>query len=148
MIAGACACCAMSADLALAADPPATTAPKTLPIGKATDFPDVGFYDKFAKQKVLVARLDDRLVAMTNVCTHKGCALKIDPGIEPALKCPCHKAEFGAKGTPTAGQAKLALARYALTQGPDGTITADLTKSFPEAKWNEAESFIAMKRPE
>ena len=93
----------------------------------------------------MVARLDDRLVAMTTVCTHKGCSLKVNAEApEPALKCPCHKAEFSPQGTPTAGQAKSALARYAVSQGADGVITVDLTTSFIESKWDEKEAFIPL----
>lgn len=147
-VAGACACCALSPDAALAADK-AGPKPKSLAVGKLADYPKPGFYDKFAGQKLLIARLkddkEDRLVAISTICTHKGCSVKVKPGDEPALKCPCHKAEFSAYGTPTGGPAKTALDRYAITQGADGTLTVDMTKTFIESKWEEPTAFVPIK---
>lgn len=145
---GACAACVMAADLVEAADDkgaPAAKA-KSVEIGTLADYDKPGFYDKFIKQKVLVARLDDRLVAVSNVCTHKGCAVKVKPDDHTGLKCPCHKAEFSPEGTPTSGPAKTALARYAIKQGADGKITVDLTKQFIESKWDDADAFVAVKK--
>ena len=153
-VAGACACCAMSVDLAQADedDRPKRQAPAALPkslqIGKTADFAKAGFYDKFAKQKLMVANLGDKLVAMTTVCTHKGCSVKPNPANPEGLKCPCHKAEFDVKGMPTHGPAKTPLDRFALSQGADGVITVDMTKSFIESKWEDPASFIALKPAE
>lgn len=142
ILASACACCAMSGEVD-AADPPAAKA-KSVVLGKLADYTKPGFYDKFAKQKVLVARLDDRLVAMSNVCTHKSCSVRINADDKTLLKCPCHDAEYSAYGTPTDGPAKTALSRYAVKQSANGTITADLTKSFIESKWDDAAAFIPL----
>jgi Rieske Fe-S protein len=143
-VAGACACCALSPDTAQAAEK-AGPKPKSLPVGKLADYPKPGFYDKFAAQKLLIARLDDRLVAISTICTHKGCSVKKKPGEELALKCPCHKAEFSAYGTPTGGPAKTALDRYAITQGADGTLIVDMTKAFIESKWEDPAAFVPIK---
>ena len=143
-VAGACACCALSAGVAFAEAP---AKDKTLTLGRLSDYPQPGFYDKFNTKPnhVLVSRLDDRLVAMTAICTHKGCPVKVQADDHTALKCPCHKAEFSVEGTPTAGPAKTALVRYALTQAADGTITADLTRTFIESKWDDKASFVPLK---
>ena len=152
VIAGACACGAMCASQAEAQDKPkkpAGPAVKSLAIGKLSDFPKLGFYDKFAKpNKVMIARLDDRLVVLSAVCTHKGSTVRVKPGTEePTLRCPSHGAEFSPYGTPTAGPAKTALVRYAVSAAPDGTITADLTKTFIESKWEEDGAFLKAEKP-
>lgn len=157
-VAGACACCAMSVDLARAdeGDQPKpqgpsgapAALPKRLQIGKPADFAKPGFYDKFAKQKLMVANLGDKLVAMTTVCPHKGCSVKPNPANPQGLKCPCHKAEFNVKGVPTHGPAKSPLDRFALSQEADGVITVDMTKSFIESKWEDPAAFIALKPAE
>jgi Rieske Fe-S protein len=118
-----------------------TPMPTSLVIGKLSDFPEESFYDTFAKSKVYVRRLDDRLVVMSAICTHKGCALKQD---EPdRLRCPCHRSSFNPQGTPTTdGPAKVALARYALKQADDGTITVDLTQSYSEKEWDKPGAMI------
>ncbi|HEY6378902.1 MAG TPA: Rieske (2Fe-2S) protein [Candidatus Dormibacteraeota bacterium] len=48
---------------------------------------------------VLVARADGGVDALSAVCTHLGCLLKVDaPGRR--LACPCHAATFALDGTP------------------------------------------------
>ena len=82
----------------------------------------------------------------TAICTHKGCAVKIDTADAAALQCPCHHAEFSDQGTVTKGPARASLVRYALTQAADGTITADLTQHFEERKWDDPAAFVAIKK--
>ena len=139
-VAAVCACGGM----ALGQDDEDTAPPKTISIGTLADYPDAAFYDKFRDQKIFVRRLDDRLVAMSAICTHKRCVLKIkDPA---TLRCPCHKSFFSAEGSPTEGPAKKSLNRYALTQNEAGEITVDTTQSFEEKEWEEPKSFIAIKK--
>ena len=149
VIAGACACGAMCAGEAVAQDKPAKPVAKSLALGKLTDYPKIGFYDKFAKpNKVMIARLDDRLVAMSAACTHKNSTVRIKADAdEPTLRCPSHGAEYSPNGTVTKGPAKASLVRYALSTAADGTITADLTKTFAEAKWDEADAFVKAEKP-
>jgi len=148
-VAAACACCLAETSPLLADDDerrPTGPAPKSVQIGKLDDFPKAGFYDTFRKQRVMVSKLDDRLVVMSAICTHKGCLVKIDQAQADQLQCPCHKAEFSDQGTATKGPAKVSLVRYAVKQGTDGTITADLTKSFEERHWDDAAAFIPLKK--
>ena len=117
---------------------------KSIAIGKLSDYPKAGFYDKYRPQKVMVSKLDDRLVVMSAICTHKGCTVKVQPADSAELFCPCHKALFSDQGTATKGPAKASLVRYAVSQAADGTITADLTKSFAERQWDDAAAFIPL----
>ena len=118
--------------------------PKTLAIGKVSDYSDAKFYDAHRADKVMIRRLDDRLVAMSAICTHKRCVVKIKD--ESSLRCPCHKGTFSEQGTPISGPPKAALPRYALTQAADGTITVDTTRSFGEKEWDQPEAFVAIKK--
>ena len=159
VIAGAtaCACCLTQSDAARADGPrrhhddddddkrgPKGPTAKSLVIGTLTDYPKPGFYDKFRSQKVMVSRLDDRLVAMSAICTHKGCTVKVDPKETTQLLCPCHHAEYSDQGTPIKGPAKISLVRYGLTQAADGQITADLTKTFAERQWDDPAAMIPL----
>ena len=119
--------------------------PKSLAIGKLSDYPKPGFYDTFRQKRVMVSKLDDRLVVMSAVCTHKGCLVKIKADDPAELKCPCHGAVFTDQGTVDSGPAKSSLVRYALKQNADGAITADLTQSFDEKDWDNAGAFIPVK---
>jgi Rieske Fe-S protein len=140
LAAAACACaCAGGAD----EKPDNKPMPKSLAIGKLADFDKEGFYD-FRDSKVMVSRLEDRLVVMSAVCTHKRCMLKIEED-KKSLKCNCHKSFFSEQGTVTGGPAKSSLVRYAVSQKEDGTITADLTQSFSEKQWEDAKSFVPVK---
>jgi Rieske Fe-S protein len=132
------------------ADEKAEKAPPTaLALGKLDAYEKPGFYDTFTKSdKIYVRRLDDRLVVMSAKCTHKGCVVKKGNEEEgDVLRCPCHKSNFDAYGTPTGGPAKTSLPRYAVTRDADGTITADLTKSFEEKEWDDPAAMVAIKKP-
>lgn len=153
----ACACCMVTPETARADDGPPPRhhddderskgpAATSLPIGKLADYEKPGFSDKFRAQKVMVSKLDDRLVVMSALCTHKGCVVKVEANDPTALQCPCHKAEFSDQGTVTKGPARSSLVRYAVSAAADGTITADLTKSFEEQQWEDPASFIAIKK--
>lgn len=114
---------------------------KQFPIGKLTDFPDVAIYDKYLRSnRVLISRLDDRLVAMSAVCTHKNKLVQLNSKTE--IKCAAHGSLFSEQGTATKGPARVSLPRYAISQAADGTITVDTTKSFEEKKWDDAAALI------
>ncbi len=127
--------------------------PKEINIGKLADYPKPGFYDKHVTSQIMIANVDNQLVAMSARCTHKGCILKVKPNPEDPehknaqplmLKCPCHKAEFAEHGQVSTGQAKRSLDRYALKAGTDGNIIVDTTKVFPEKEWEKEGAFITI----
>ena len=136
-----CAC----GSLAIAAeDDKKPKRPEKLVIGKLADYADVKFYDAFAKQKLMVRRLPDRLIAMSATCTHKGCTVRIDKTDADALRCPCHKGMFSEQGTPTDGPPKFSLVRFAISADASGEITIDTTRSFEERQWDDPAAFIAL----
>jgi nitrite reductase/ring-hydroxylating ferredoxin subunit len=53
--------------------------------------------------EVFVVNHGDRMQAVSAMCTHMPCTLKLNSGAQQ-LDCPCHGAWFGLDGTPVAGQ--------------------------------------------
>jgi len=64
------------------------------------------------------------LYAMSNICTHEGCAMEVSgsSGAE-GLICNCHGSTFDANGGVTRGPARAALAHYKVDVASDGAIT-------------------------
>lgn len=143
----ACACCALGAEDSKESSSDTkksekTPPPKQFSIGKLSEYPQPGFYDNYRTNRVMISRLEDRLVVMSAICTHKSCVLRKQD--EKVLRCPCHKSFFSEYGTPTEGQAKIALPRYAVTLAEDGTIQVDTTQSFGEREWDNPKAFISL----
>jgi len=51
----------------------------------------------------------DGIVALSSVCTHRGCELRPFPD---SLRCPCHGSEFDELGDVIQGPARFSLRRY------------------------------------
>jgi nitrite reductase/ring-hydroxylating ferredoxin subunit len=138
MAAAVCACCG-SIDLASAQ----TTKSTTIDVGPLSDYTKDGVTDTFVgPAKILVIRNDGQLFACSAVCTHKGKPLSLKAG---EIICKAHGSEFSHYGTVTKGPARDSLARYAISV-KDGRVIVDTSKSFREAKWSDAASFIDVKR--
>jgi len=84
--------------------------------------------DKSAKlmdgKPILISRDGKNIYALSNKCTHKGCALKPKAG-ETVMTCQCHRAEFDWEGAVVKAPAKQPLPRYALRLNKDGVIEVD-----------------------
>jgi Rieske Fe-S protein len=142
----ACACGALGADGGEKEKGDPAARPKQFSVGKITDYPKPGFYDNFRAKphNVMISVVDDQLVVMSAICTHKMCVLRKQE--DKVLRCPCHKSFFSEYGTPTEGQAKVALPRYAVSVLEDGTINVDTTQSFGEREWEKPQAFIPLKK--
>ena len=66
--------------------------PADLPEGKVVEF-DLGTVTGF------VQRVSGRLRAVSGICTHQGCRLRLDPPHDQ-FACPCHGATFTLAGAP------------------------------------------------
>ena len=64
------------------------------------------------------------LYAMTSVCTHQGCSVRVSG---TALSCPCHGSGFDANGAVTRGPAATGLRHFQVTLEADGSIAIDPT---------------------
>jgi len=72
----------------------------------------------------VLGRDADGLYAMSNLCTHEGCAMEVSgTGSSEGLICNCHGSTFDANGGVTRGPARAALAHYKVDLTADGSIT-------------------------
>ncbi len=63
---------------------------------------------------ILLRRLDDnQLIALSTVCSHAGCEVRVLPN---ALQCPCHGSEYDVSGEVVEGPASRALQRFPVTE--------------------------------
>ncbi|HVT91069.1 MAG TPA: Rieske (2Fe-2S) protein [Tepidisphaeraceae bacterium] len=112
-------------------------------IGKPSDFAAGSVSDKFAKSdKILIAHNGDKIYAMTAVCTHRKGTIVLK---NDKFTCPSHNSVFSIDGKPTAGPARVALARHAISVNEKGILVVDKSKSFEEANWNDAAASYAVK---
>ena len=118
--------------------------PQSFKIGYPDDF-ESGKVDLRFKKKynVWIVRDDEKITALSTVCTHLGCT----PNwleTERKFKCPCHGSGFRSSGINFEGPAPRPLERYKILLENDGQIMVDKTKSFKYEKgeWNRNESFL------
>lgn len=137
---GAAAACACGEDLLAA---PATQ-PAGFDAGPLSDFAADGMFDKFAnkKDRLMLKRTGDKLIAFSAACTHKGCIVKVKGDI---LNCPCHSSKFELSGKLIAGgQAKASLFHHAISLNADNHVIVDRTKLFGEAEWDKEEASLTI----
>ena len=95
-----------------------------LRLGRASKFPP-GTVTVLPEHRVCVFGTDDGIAVMSLVCTHLGCIVqKTDAGFD----CPCHGSQFGLQGKLARGPAPRSLPWWAVSQAPDGTILANLSR--------------------
>ena len=118
--------------------------PQSFKIGYPDDF-ESGKVDLRFKKKynVWIVRDDEKITALSTVCTHLGCT----PNwleTERKFKCPCHGSGFRSSGINFEGPAPRPLERYKILLANDGQIKVDKTKSYKYEKgeWNRTESFL------
>lgn len=92
-------------------------AASAVPVGGAARFRDPVTGDP----AIVVHPGSDRWTALSAVCTHAGCTVRVaSAGV---LACPCHGAEFStADGQVLRGPARRALAAIPVTEGGDGNL--------------------------
>ena len=90
-------------------------------LGKPSEFPP-GTIAMRPQDKICVVSTDQGVSAVSLVCTHLGCIVKLT---EVGFDCPCHGSKFDPKGEVLAGPAPRALLWLAVSQAPDGTLLAD-----------------------
>jgi Rieske Fe-S protein len=74
--------------------------------------------------RIVLGRDAGGLYAMTNVCTHQGCAVSVVGAAgQQSLSCPCHGSAFDANGAVTRSPARTPLAHYQITTAADGSLS-------------------------
>jgi cytochrome b6-f complex iron-sulfur subunit len=94
---------------------------------------------------VWIVRDDEKIYALSTVCTHLGCT-PIWAANEEKFKCPCHGSGFYKTGIHFEGPAPRPLERFKIVLSDDGEIVVDKTQKFQQEKgeWNDPDSFIAV----
>jgi cytochrome b6-f complex iron-sulfur subunit len=94
---------------------------------------------------VWIVRDDEKIYALSTVCTHLGCTPNWMPG-ESKFKCPCHGSGFYSTGVNFEGPAPRPLERFKIALSDEGDIIVDKTKKFQQEKgeWSDPDSFIVV----
>ena len=96
-------------------------APNRFSIGKPEDFPS-GTRIALGEHKVCIVRENEKLCAISTVCTHLGCIIGVS---ETGFACPCHGSRYDQDGNVTGGPAPKALPWYQLSLAPNGELEVD-----------------------
>lgn len=110
--------------------------------GKLADYAKPGAYDAGKDSHIWLVSDGKKLVAMSGICTHKGCAVaKAEKDF--LFACPCHKAKFDNDGVPPAGaKAERPLERCSVAIVKDA-VQIDPTKLFKtKEEWEAAGAFL------
>jgi len=94
---------------------------------------------------VWMVKLEGKLFALSNICTHLGCIPSWMPA-ERKFKCPCHGSGYYMSGINFEGPAPRPLERYKVSLTPEGKILVDKTKIFryEKGEWSHPDSFISV----
>ncbi|MFV1965044.1 MAG: ubiquinol-cytochrome c reductase iron-sulfur subunit [Pirellulaceae bacterium] len=102
--------------------------PAKFKAGFAGDYRRNTVSDRWVKDhQVWMVRDEDRLYALSSVCTHLGCLTRFFAE-EDLFKCPCHGSNFSRQGDPVAGPAPVPLYHLAISKGDDEQIVVDKTQ--------------------
>lgn len=98
-----------------------------------------------SKYGIWIVRLEDRIVALSTICTHLGCTPNWLVS-EQKFKCPCHGSAFRINGINFEGPAPRPLERHKIYLDDEGIIVVDKTTSFraERGQWDDPESFVAV----
>ena len=119
-------------------------------VGPVDRFRAPGVYADFSKSKrVWVVSDGSMLVALGDLCTHKGCGLDFSDE-DDQFHCPCHFSKFDLQGTNLSeSKAKRPLERWAieLAQTPDGPrVRIDPTRRFRKDldQWSDPQTTLKL----
>ena len=97
------------------------------------------------KHGVWIVRDQEKIYALSTVCTHLGCTPTWMAN-EEKFKCPCHGSGFYKTGVNYEGPAPRPLERFKIFLADDGEIVVDKTKKYQQEKgeWSDPESFVSV----
>lgn len=117
---------------------------QTFVAGAPTNFePNTVSEDFKDRYGVWLVRDDEKIYALSTVCTHLGCTPNYQPN-EEKFKCPCHGSGFYKTGINFEGPAPRPLERFKIGLNDNGDIVVDKTVKFQQEKgeWKDPDSFI------
>lgn len=92
--------------------------------GPVSEFVKDDVYDEFREQGFFVIRRDKQLFALSSVCTHKGCKVRVADDL--SFFCKCHKSTYDRDGHVTKGPARRDLPRLAIAENEQKHILVNL----------------------
>ena len=107
---------------------------------------DEGVDERWKKKYgVWIVKLEGRLFALSNICTHLGC-IPNWLAAERKFKCPCHGSGYYSTGVNFEGPAPRPLERYKISMTAEGLIKVDKTKVFRQEKgqWDLQDAYLAV----
>jgi Rieske Fe-S protein len=118
--------------------PVAASQASIIDAGPASAFTTDGVYDATRDQGCFVVRRDEQLVALSSVCTHRGCKVHSQP--DGSYICKCHGSAFDSVGKVTKGPAKKGLPHLAVALDSRNHLEVDLTQKFAIGQFQPAPS--------
>ena len=100
--------------------------PDAVDAGPLGDFKSDDVYDAFREQGFFVIRRDHQLFALSSVCTHKGCKVRVRDDL--SFKCKCHGSTFDKDGHVTKGPAARDLPRLAVAEDARRHVIVDVSR--------------------
>lgn len=122
----------VGATAAVAIDPTQTSADDAgsdadiLNAGPISDFRAERVYDTFRDRGVLIVRRGEELLALSPICTHRGC--KVRPQADQGFVCKCHGSQFDKDGKVLTGPAARDLLRLKVKRSPEGHVLIRVRK--------------------
>lgn len=128
----AAACCSAlteASETTAAATQPSTQPalpPGAVDAGSLAEFKSDDVYDTFREQGFFVIRRDEKVFALSSVCTHKGCKVRVQNDL--SFKCKCHGSTFDKDGHVTKGPATRDLPRLAIAEDERQHVIVDVNQ--------------------
>ncbi|MFW5799994.1 MAG: ubiquinol-cytochrome c reductase iron-sulfur subunit [Spirochaetota bacterium] len=94
-------------------------------------------------ENLIVTRIDGKVYALSNICTHAGCDIEYNKGLSH-FKCPCHYSEFQLDGSYIKGQAGRGLDRYKIKLKGKAKLEIDTSRIYKETDEVYKELFIEL----
>jgi cytochrome b6-f complex iron-sulfur subunit len=110
--------------------------PTRVPVGRPDAYTS-GNQVVIPEAKLVIRRVENRIAAISTVCTHLGCTVNpTDTGFD----CPCHGSSYDEDGSVVGGPAPKALAWYRVTLAPNGQMTVDKHDTVPAGTYLDVQS--------
>lgn len=107
--------------------------PSKFRVGKPDSFSSGGEV-VFADAGLVVRRRGAGFAAISTVCTHLGCTVKVS---EAGFDCPCHGSRYDKLGNVVTGPAPKPLAWYGVALAPNGELEIDKRRSVAPGTYME-----------
>ena len=93
--------------------------------GPAGNFEKDGVYSDLRDQGVMIVRSGPNLLALSSICTHRGCKVKAQD--DQGFKCPCHGSQYDLTGKVIHGPATLNLPQLPTSVNASGHLIIQAT---------------------